>query len=94
LITDSGSDWPDTSVMGINSYAKVPLDKIVIGKPLDAGAAANGSVGGCVRKDKTDGRYVDGSLLATCVAQAQSEGWNAGIMFWEWAPLVSGRHKP
>lgn len=34
-------------------------------------------------------RYVDGSLLATCVAQAQSEGWNAGVMFWEWAPLVS-----
>lgn len=76
LITNSGSEWPDTSVMGINSYAKVPLDKIVIGKPLDPGAADNG--------------YVDGSLLATCVAQAQSEGWNAGVMFWEWAPLVAG----
>jgi hypothetical protein len=42
LITDAGSSWPSTSVFEINSYAGVPLDKIVIGKPLDSGAASNG----------------------------------------------------
>lgn len=30
--------------MEMNSYAKVPLNKIVIGKPLDAGKASNGYV--------------------------------------------------
>lgn len=70
LITDSGSSWPSTSVFEINSYAGVPLNKIVIGKPLDSGAADNG--------------YMSPSTLATCVAQAQSKGWNAGVMFWEW----------
>lgn len=56
--------------MEINSYAGVPLEKIVIGKPLDSGAADNG--------------YMDASTLASCVAQAQRKGWNAGVMFWEW----------
>lgn len=42
MIHNSGDDWPSTSVMEINSYAGVPLDKIVIGKPLDSGAAYNG----------------------------------------------------
>lgn len=74
LLTDSGNSWPDTSVFGINSYAGVPLNKIVIGKPIDAGAASNG--------------YMDGSTLAQCVAQAQSKGWNGGVMFWEWSALV------
>lgn len=44
LITDSGNDWPSTSVMELNWYAKVPLEKIVLGKPLDSGAADNGFV--------------------------------------------------
>ena len=57
--------------MQINSYAGVPLDKIVIGKPNDQGAADNG--------------YMDPSDLATCVSQAQKQGWNGGVMFWEWA---------
>jgi len=42
LIHNSGSEWPDTSVMQMQSYAGVPLDKIVIGKPIDANAADNG----------------------------------------------------
>lgn len=44
LITDSGSEWPSTSVFEINSHAGVPLDKIVIGKPLEPGSASNGYV--------------------------------------------------
>ncbi|ORX37948.1 glycoside hydrolase superfamily [Kockovaella imperatae] len=70
LIFDSGSDWPDTSVMQINSYAGVPLDKIVIGKPNSPNAADNG--------------YMSPDDLATCVSQAVNQGWNGGVMFWEW----------
>lgn len=44
LLTDSGSEWPSTSVFEINSHAGVPLDKIVIGKPLEPGSASNGYV--------------------------------------------------
>jgi hypothetical protein len=29
-------------------------------------------------------RYMTASELAQCVTMAQSVGWNAGIMFWEW----------
>ncbi|WVQ96121.1 hypothetical protein IAU59_003223 [Kwoniella sp. CBS 9459] len=70
LLNDSGNDWPSTSVFEINSYAGVPLNKIVIGKPLDEGAASNG--------------FVDPSVLNTCVSEAQAKGWNGGVMFWEW----------
>ncbi|WWC92982.1 uncharacterized protein L201_007946 [Kwoniella dendrophila CBS 6074] len=79
LLFNSGNDWPSTSVFEINSSAGLPLDKIVIGKPLDEGAAANG--------------FVDPSILHKCVSQAQAKGWNAGVMFWEWtssAPSVMG----
>jgi chitinase len=48
----------------------VELDKIVIGKPINAGAAANG--------------YMDTSTLSSCVKQAQAQGWNAGVMYWEY----------
>lgn len=47
LVTDSGSEWPSTSVFEINSYTGVPLDKIVIGKPLSANSASNGCVFPC-----------------------------------------------
>ncbi|WWC65693.1 uncharacterized protein I303_108314 [Kwoniella dejecticola CBS 10117] len=79
LLFNSGNDWPSTSVFEINSSAGLPLDKIVIGKPLDEGAAANG--------------FVDPSVLNKCVSQAQAKGWNAGVMFWEWttsAPSIMG----
>ncbi|WWD04317.1 hypothetical protein V865_002386 [Kwoniella europaea PYCC6329] len=79
LLFDSGNDWPSTSVFEINSSAGLPLDKIVIGKPLDEGAAANG--------------FIDATLLSKCVSQAQAKGWNAGVMFWEWttsAPSIMG----
>lgn len=77
LITNSGTDWPSTSVLEINSYAGLDLDKIVIGKPLDSGAADNG--------------YMDAATIHQCVELAQESGWNAGVMFWEWtskAPTI------
>ena len=75
LINKCDNSWPDTSVMGIHSHTGMPLNKIVIGKPLDSGAAANG--------------YMDGATLASCVSLARSQGWNAGVMFWEWKAQVS-----
>jgi chitinase len=70
LINQSTSDWPQTSVMEINKFGGVPLNKIVIGKPNDQAAADNG--------------YMDPTTLGQCVALAQAQGWNAGVMFWEW----------
>ena len=61
--------------MEIHSYAGVPLNNIVIGKPLLSSDASNG--------------YIDPSTFGQCVSQAQSQGWNGGVMFWEWAD-VSG----
>ncbi|KIY34695.1 hypothetical protein I305_02887 [Cryptococcus gattii E566] len=71
LLTNSGSEWPSTSVFEINSYTGVPLDKIVIGKPLGANSASNG--------------YMSASDLQVCVGEAKEKGWNAGIMFWQWS---------
>ncbi|KAI9632985.1 glycoside hydrolase superfamily [Dioszegia hungarica] len=73
LINSSGGYWPGTSVMEMNSYAKVPLNKIVIGKPLDAGKASNG--------------YMSPQDLNVCVNQARGKGWNGGVMFWEWTTV-------
>ncbi|TYJ54692.1 hypothetical protein B9479_004631 [Cryptococcus floricola] len=77
LITNSGSEWPSTSVFELNSYTGIPLEKIVIGKPLDSSAADNG--------------FMSAADLAVCVAEAIAKGWNGGVMFWEWtsqAPSV------
>lgn len=70
LIFSSGGWFPSTSVFEINSYSSVPLNKIVIGKPLDAASAANG--------------YMSAETLNSCVKQATKNGWNGGVMYWEW----------
>jgi chitinase len=57
-------------VFEINSYSSVPLNKIVIGKPLDVGSASNG--------------YMSAETLNSCVKQATQKGWNGGVMYWEW----------
>ena len=52
LVT-TASVWPKTSVMEIHSTVNVPLEKIVIGKPLTASDATNGgSVSLCSRVRK------------------------------------------
>ncbi|KZT09935.1 glycoside hydrolase family 18 protein [Laetiporus sulphureus 93-53] len=70
LLTESSSAWPNTALFQINSVGGVPLDKLVIGKPSAASDASNG--------------YMDPSTLATCVEQAKGQGWNAGVMVWEY----------
>ncbi|KAJ7760585.1 glycoside hydrolase family 18 protein [Mycena metata] len=69
LLTASSSTWPQTALFQI-AASGVPLSKLVIGKPASAGDADNG--------------FMATSTLATCVAQAKAQGWNAGAMAWEY----------
>lgn len=93
LLTDSGSEWPSTSVFEINAYAGVPLDKIVIGKPLEPSSASNGyvfffvDVHMFVFQANEDRSYMSASDLHQCVSEAKEKGWNAGVMFWEWSEV-------
>jgi len=75
LLTQSQPDFIHTSVFEINASG-VPLSKLVIGKPADAGDA--------------DGGYIAAATLATCLQQAKAQGWNAGAMFWEYPDATSG----
>ncbi|KAG1740044.1 glycoside hydrolase family 18 protein [Suillus lakei] len=68
LLTTSSSTWPKTSVFQI-AAAGVSLDKLVIGKPATTGDASNG--------------YMNTTLLAQCVDSAYQQGWDAGVMVWE-----------
>jgi len=65
----NSSEFPGTSVFEM-AASGIELEKIVIGKPINSGAASNG--------------YMDTSTLNTCVSQAKSKGWNAGVMYWEY----------
>ncbi|KAF4610520.1 hypothetical protein D9613_006969 [Agrocybe pediades] len=68
LLTASSSTWPQSSLFQIAANG-VPLSKLVIGKPATSGDASNG--------------FISTSTLATCVNQAKNQGWNAGVMVWE-----------
>ncbi|KAJ7890533.1 glycoside hydrolase family 18 protein [Mycena olivaceomarginata] len=72
LLTTSSNTWPRTALFQI-AASGVPLSKLVIGKPGTTGAADNG--------------FMSTSTLASCLAQAKSQGWNAGAMVWEVSPL-------
>ncbi|KAG2050983.1 glycoside hydrolase family 18 protein [Suillus hirtellus] len=68
LITESSTAWPGTSLFQI-AAAGVSLDKLVIGKPATTADATNG--------------YMNTTLLAQCVDMAYEQGWDAGVMVWE-----------
>jgi len=68
LLTTSSSTWPNSALFQI-AASGVPLSKLVIGKPANSGDASDG--------------YMSTSTLAGCVAQAKNQGWNAGVMVWE-----------
>ncbi|TFK53391.1 glycoside hydrolase [Heliocybe sulcata] len=68
LLTTSSSTWPQSALFQI-AASGVTLDKLVIGKPATTGDATNG--------------YIAPATLATCVEQAQNQGWDAGVMVWE-----------
>lgn len=70
LFINSGTSLPFTSVLQI-SDAGIPLNKIVVGKPMLASDASTG--------------YVNLSSLGLWFNQAKQElNWNAGLMFWQW----------
>ncbi|PPQ96282.1 hypothetical protein CVT26_005669 [Gymnopilus dilepis] len=68
LLTTSSSTWPNTALFQI-AASGVPLSKLVIGKPATTSDASNG--------------YMSTSTLAGCVQQAKNQGWNGGVMVWE-----------
>ncbi|KAG2042641.1 glycoside hydrolase family 18 protein [Suillus americanus] len=68
LLTESSTTWPGTSLFQI-AAAGVALDKLVIGKPATTADASNG--------------YMSTTLLAQCVDTAYQQGWDAGVMVWE-----------
>ncbi|TFK39803.1 glycoside hydrolase [Crucibulum laeve] len=68
LLTTSSNTWPQSALFQIANNG-VPLSKLVIGKPATAGDASNG--------------FMTTSTLASCVQQAKNQGWNAGVMVWE-----------
>ncbi|KAG0709372.1 glycoside hydrolase family 18 protein [Suillus ampliporus] len=68
LLTASSTTWPNTALFQI-AAAGVSLDKLVIGKPATTADANNG--------------YMNTTLLAQCVDEAYQQGWDAGVMVWE-----------
>ncbi|PCH44329.1 glycoside hydrolase family 18 protein [Wolfiporia cocos MD-104 SS10] len=69
LLNESSSTWPESALFQISANG-VSLDKLVIGKPATTGDASSG--------------YMSPSTLATCVEDAQGEGWDAGVMVWQY----------
>ncbi|GLB41933.1 putative glycosyl hydrolase 18 family protein [Lyophyllum shimeji] len=69
LLTASSSTWPQSAVFQIGANG-VPFSKIVIGKPATTSDANNG--------------YMSTSTLATCLQQAKNQGWNGGVMVWQY----------
>ncbi|KAJ3067041.1 hypothetical protein HDU98_009736 [Podochytrium sp. JEL0797] len=76
LLTKSGGDWPGTSVFEIAAKG-IPLNKIVIGKPITPAGASNTG-------------YMAPASLATCIAQAKAQGWDAGVMGWQFTLDTAG----
>ncbi|KAI8071412.1 glycoside hydrolase superfamily [Gongronella butleri] len=69
LLHTSGGAFPGTSLFEIIATG-VDSSKLLIGKPATAAGATNTG-------------YMDPSSLATCISQAKSSGWDAGIMLWQ-----------
>ncbi|KAI1787344.1 chitinase [Ganoderma leucocontextum] len=49
----------------------IPAEKIVVGKPGSA-------------RDTTNGGFMDPTVLGTCVSQAVQEGWDGGVMVYQY----------
>lgn len=77
LFIDSGTSLPFTSVKQI-ADAGIPLNKIVVGKPMLASDASTG--------------YVNLSSLGLWFKQAEQElTWNGGLMFWQWHDYTTSK---
>jgi hypothetical protein len=76
LLTQSGGAFPGTSLFEIINSG-VTSSKLLIGKPATAAGATNTG-------------YMAPSALATCLSQASAQGWNAGVMLWQYTLDTSG----
>ncbi|KAG6375928.1 hypothetical protein JVT61DRAFT_2797 [Boletus reticuloceps] len=77
LLTTSSSTWPESALFQIAANG-VSLDKLVIGKP------------GTTKEAKTG--YIDPTTLASCVAEAASEGWGKFLVPISRRVLTCGVH--
>jgi len=78
IFLDAGNckSFPGTSVREIAEYG-VPVEKLVVGKPVTTSDASNG--------------WVSGPNLGSFVRQARDDfGWNSGIMGWVWRDSSTG----
>ncbi|PBK72369.1 glycoside hydrolase family 18 protein [Armillaria solidipes] len=75
LLTTSSSKNPQTALFQIASSARVPLSKLVIGKPGTKSDANNG--------------IMSTSTLASCLKTTHSQGWNAGVSVWEFPDVAA-----
>ncbi|ORX36222.1 glycoside hydrolase superfamily [Kockovaella imperatae] len=63
---------PDGSaLLQVAESSGIPLNKLVIGKPLNG-------------EDVSNSGLMDAATLGQCYQMAKSNGWNAGIMVWQW----------
>ncbi|KAF7288409.1 Glycoside hydrolase family 18 protein [Mycena chlorophos] len=69
LLDTSSSAWPESALFQIAANG-VELSKLVIGKPAQAGDASNG--------------YMDPGTLAGCLETAKGQGWDGGVMTWQY----------
>jgi len=78
LLTRSvAHNYPNSSLFEIANLAKVPLSKLVIGKPASVADAppANASL-------PSSNGFMDLSVLSGCLKTAKAAGWNAGAFLW------------
>ncbi|KAF8346881.1 glycoside hydrolase family 18 protein [Amanita rubescens] len=69
LLTQSSSVHPNSALFQISANG-IPLSKLVIGKPATSQLTYSG--------------YMDTSTLASCLEQAKNQGWDGGVMVWEY----------
>ncbi|KAK9710319.1 hypothetical protein K7432_008490 [Basidiobolus ranarum] len=78
LLNKSDGFFNGTSLYEIaNNGFGIPANKLIIGKPVTPAGASNTG-------------YMDVSLLANCLKQAKSKGWNGGAMGWQYSLDTSG----
>lgn len=75
LLHSSSGTCPGSSVFEISKNENIPLSKLVIGKPATTSDASSG--------------YMDPHSLGKCYASARSQGWNAGMVFWQYPHLTT-----
>ena len=70
-----------TALLEITESPGVPLDKLVIGKPVGKPDVIN--TGWVFFAFNADLRYMTGTELNKCVKDARGKGWNGGVMGWQ-----------